>query len=113
MPQPRADGDGVDRAESPGRGARPDTRFGLHLSRVAHRVAQGGHDVPQHVVERRYRRSLENFLGLYRPLANNWTVCDNSGNELVFVAEGDRSGDITAFDRDRFELIQRSGHGEK
>jgi len=50
----------------------------LAVRRVRLRVALGGHDVPADVVQRRYARSLHNFLTLYIPLADEWTLFDNS-----------------------------------
>lgn len=50
----------------------------LNLQRVKDRVKMGGHDVPRKDIIRRYRRSLENFWGLYRPLANDWILVDNT-----------------------------------
>jgi len=50
----------------------------LALSRVAARVKQGGHSVPRSDVLRRYKRSWVNFLEVYRPLADHWTIYDNS-----------------------------------
>jgi predicted ABC-type ATPase len=46
--------------------------------RVKLRVAMGGHNVPADTVRRRYARSIHNFLTLYTPLADDWTVYDNS-----------------------------------
>jgi len=50
----------------------------LAVRRVKLRVALGGHDVPADVVKRRFGRSLHNFLQLYVPLADEWTLLDNS-----------------------------------
>jgi predicted ABC-type ATPase len=50
----------------------------LSVARVAHRVASGGHDVPEDVIRRRYRRGLHNFFELYQPLADTWYVYDSS-----------------------------------
>ena len=50
----------------------------LALSRVAARVKQGGHDVARSDVLRRYKRGWVNFLEVYRPLADHWTIYDNS-----------------------------------
>jgi predicted ABC-type ATPase len=47
------------------------------LERVRARVASGGHHVPESIVRRRYWRSIRNFVGLYRGLAETWTVFDN------------------------------------
>lgn len=50
----------------------------LAIRRVKLRVALGGHDVPSDVVRRRFGRSLSNFFSLYAPLADEWTLFDNS-----------------------------------
>lgn len=51
----------------------------LALRRIAARVRQGGHDVPRADVLRRFARGWENFERIYRPLADVWTIYDNSG----------------------------------
>ena len=48
------------------------------VDRVAQRVAEGGHDIPEAVVRRRFARSWANFLELYRDVADEWQVYDNS-----------------------------------
>jgi predicted ABC-type ATPase len=53
----------------------------LALRRIAARVREGGHDVPRADVVRRLARSWANFDRVYRPLADVWTVYDNSGRE--------------------------------
>lgn len=50
----------------------------LAIRRVKLRVALGGHDVPPDVVRRRFGRSLNNFFNLYAPVADEWTLFDNS-----------------------------------
>lgn len=50
----------------------------LAVERVAERVRQGGHAVPEAVIRRRYARSLSNFFNVYRPLADSWLMLDNS-----------------------------------
>ena len=50
----------------------------LALSRVAARVKQGGHNVTRADVLRRYKRGWVNFLEVYRPLADHWTIYDTS-----------------------------------
>ncbi|HLE63700.1 MAG TPA: hypothetical protein VI750_11190, partial [Pyrinomonadaceae bacterium] len=44
----------------------------LAVARVAARVAQGGHYVPESVIRRRFDRSLRNFRELYSALVNKW-----------------------------------------
>jgi predicted ABC-type ATPase len=50
----------------------------LALSRVAARVKQGGHNVARSDVLRRYKRGWTNFLEVYRLLADDWAIYDNS-----------------------------------
>ena len=51
----------------------------LALRRIAARVRQGGHGVPRQDVVRRFDRGWKNFESVYRPLADDWSVYDNSG----------------------------------
>jgi predicted ABC-type ATPase len=61
----------------------------IALQRIAARVRQGGHDVPRGDVIRRFDRSWNNFLTLYRPIADRWAVYDNSG-DAPRLLEGSR-----------------------
>lgn len=50
----------------------------LALTRIQARVREGGHDVPELLVRRRFDRSIRNFFGVYRQLADAWTLIENS-----------------------------------
>jgi predicted ABC-type ATPase len=61
----------------------------LALYRIRERVQLGGHDVPESLVRRRYIRGVQNFFRLYQPLADSWTVFDNSESDgPMLVAVG-------------------------
>jgi predicted ABC-type ATPase len=60
----------------------------LAVARVAARVQAGGHGLAETDIRRRYKRSRDNFLELFMPLANTWEVYDNSQSEPVLVAFG-------------------------
>ena len=60
----------------------------LALRRIAARVRQGGHNVPRVDVLRRFNRSWHNFQKFYRPLADVWTMYDNSGERPVLIEQG-------------------------
>jgi len=60
----------------------------LAISRVAARVKQGGHIVSRADILRRYKRGWTNFLELYRPLADHWTMFDNSGESPKWLERG-------------------------
>ena len=61
------------------------------VERVAARVKQGGHNIPAHVIKRRFHRSLKNLFDLYIPLVNRWKVFDNYLSPPVQIAGGTRS----------------------
>ena len=48
------------------------------VRRVATRVQQGGHNIPEEVIRRRYEAGISNFANLYSPLADRWLVYDAS-----------------------------------
>lgn len=50
----------------------------LAVARVAERVRQGGHHVPEDVVRRRFAAGLTNLLSLYSGLVDSWQVYDNA-----------------------------------
>lgn len=60
------------------------------ISRVALRVRQGGHDVPEVVIRRRFASGLGNFKRIYRHLVDAWAMYDNSGNEPKLLDWGER-----------------------
>ena len=50
----------------------------LAIKRVAQRVAQGGHNIPEATIKRRYYSGLKNFIKYYLPISDNATILDNS-----------------------------------
>ena len=60
----------------------------LAIERVRARVAQGGHNVPEVVIRRRFKVGWHNFENLYRPLADAWQAYDNSSDEPILLEEG-------------------------
>lgn len=58
------------------------------IARVAERVLQGGHYVPDEVIRRRFRAGLRNFETLYRHEVSYWRLYNNSGDTPVLVDEG-------------------------
>ena len=63
----------------------------MAIARVRQRVAAGGHNVPEDVIRRRFDAGLRNFDQVYKPLADEWVLYDNSGDEPVRLDEGYKS----------------------
>jgi predicted ABC-type ATPase len=53
------------------------------VSRVRIRVGQGGHNVPESVIRRRFEMGVKNFEEIYRGLVDAWAIYDCSGEGPV------------------------------
>jgi predicted ABC-type ATPase len=75
------------------------------VARVAGRVRQGGHDVPEATIRRRFESGLRNFLRIYAPLVNSWYILD--GSELPPSLIAIRSdGLLQPLQPELYEMIQ-------
>lgn len=63
----------------------------IAIARVAERVRQGGHDIPEAVIRRRFAAGWRNFQQCYRDAVDAWAVYDNSGDEPVLNEWGENS----------------------
>lgn len=63
----------------------------LAIRRVAERVAQGGHNIPESVIRRRSHAGLDNFMSLYKPLVDTWRMYDNSSEAPFLINSSDES----------------------
>jgi predicted ABC-type ATPase len=68
----------------------PDADFSR--DRVRQRVQEGGHDIPDEAIFRRYPRIMNNLINTYIPLCDNVTCYDNSHPEPVPIFEQDKNG---------------------
>lgn len=67
----------------------PDVR--VAIERVKYRVKQGGHNVPEGIIRRRYEKGWRNFQTLYKYLADAWVIIDNSGMKPRMIEQGVRT----------------------
>lgn len=61
------------------------------IARVALRVRQGGHDIPEAVIRRRFSSGWSNFRQLYAPRVDCWVLYDNSGSKPAPLDWSERS----------------------
>ena len=61
------------------------------INRVKSRVAQGGHDVPEDVIRRRFSGGLKNFENIYCHCVDYWQLINNSDAIPVLITEGKNS----------------------
>lgn len=72
--------------------------------RVKHRVKQGGHNIPEEVIERRYKRGIKNLTKLYISQVNYWMIFDNT-KQSALVAEGINTVDFNIFNPEIWSII--------
>lgn len=75
----------------------------LAVGRVQDRVEEGGHHIPSPIVFRRYHRSISNFLNIYSPIADRWSLYDNSFNTPVIIAK--KKTELEATDKKTWDKL--------
>lgn len=60
----------------------------LAIFRVAQRVREGGHNIPEDIIRRRYKLGIENLFNIFIPIVNDWYLYDNSNLDYICVAQG-------------------------
>lgn len=58
------------------------------IARVALRVSQKGHNIPEPVIRRRFAQGLVNFEQVYKPIVDEWVLYNNLGPERLLLAHG-------------------------
>jgi predicted ABC-type ATPase len=62
----------------------------LAVERVRLRVQQGGHDIPEPVIRRRFVQGWTNFTEIYRPLVDGWRLYDASALPARLIETGEQ-----------------------
>lgn len=65
-------------------------------------MREGGHNIPNDVVIRRYWVGLRNMRLLYLPLADVAAIYDNSDERGMLIAEKPEHGPLIIHDADRW-----------
>lgn len=68
-----------------------------NISRVKNRVLNGGHDVPENDIKRRYTRSRNLFWNTYKDMVDNWMLFFNGDDNYELIAEDDEVLDTEYF----------------
>ena len=63
----------------------------LAVKRVETRVKEGGHDIPENVIRRRYENGLKNFFNIYSSIVDEWMFIENSGEPYQLIAQKTKS----------------------
>lgn len=76
---------------------------GIACERVKRRVIEGGHDIPDDIIERRYRQGIRNLFDIFIPSVDLWTIVDNSYGSLEIIAASEG-----IIDQETYQQIKQS-----
>ena len=85
----------------------------LAIERVKIRVSEGGHNIPEETIRRRYFRGIYNLSNRFIGLCDFWIVINNSSRPYTFVADGQGLKEINVHDDIIWQLIKTQTNEEK
>ena len=80
----------------------------MAVGRVAQRASQGGHNIPEDVIRRRFYAGVSNMRSLYLPLVNEAEIYDNSDRRRILIAEKRDGGPFLIHDVERWARIEEA-----
>lgn len=82
----------------------------LAIERVKMRVSEGGHNIPEETIRRRYKSGIRNLLDLYKPVCDYWIIINNSENPFKVIAEGLKNSELDIKERLIWNKINEQAH---
>jgi predicted ABC-type ATPase len=83
----------------------------LAIDRVKQRVSEGGHNIPEETIRRRYHRGIDYLFRFYLDICDNYLIVDNSSNSPLYIAEN-MNGVSTIYSEDLFLKLKNRKHEE-
>lgn len=77
----------------------------LAKERVKTRISEGGHDIREEVIERRYKKGIKNLFNIYLPIVDNSYIFDNSEGVHELIAEKE-FGELVIVNDKKFNLLK-------
>jgi len=85
----------------------------LAIERVKERVAEGGHNIPEDVIARRYSKGIHNLVKVFVNLCDYWLIIDNSSKPYTFIAEGNENNERSIYNKQLWEQIKNKANEKK
>lgn len=82
-------------------------RVELAIERVKERVREGGHNIPNDVVKRRYKKGIYNLFELYLPVIDSVLIFDNSEGKHELIAEKIEGNQLTLLNQEKFIRLKK------
>lgn len=77
-------------------------------ARVKQRVLEGGHNIPEPAIERRYHRGLKQLFTTYLPECDSAFLMDSSRDSITLIAQQPLNQPMTILDTERFHALKNS-----
>lgn len=78
----------------------------LAIERVKTRVLEGGHNIENEVIERRYKRGIQNLFEIYLPIVDEVMIFDNSEGKHDLIAEKIFDSEIDVLNGTKFNQLK-------
>jgi predicted ABC-type ATPase len=85
----------------------------LAIERVKARVIEGGHDIPEPVIRRRYISGIHNLFKIYIPICDYWMIFNNSVLTSELIAEGYFDNEMDIINIRTFETLKSKAQNDK
>ncbi len=82
----------------------------LAIQRVKMRVSEGGHNIPEDIIKKRYKLGIINLFKLYIPVCDYWMVVNNSVTPFQLIAEGLQNTEIEIQEQTIWNNIKQQAH---
>jgi predicted ABC-type ATPase len=79
----------------------------LAKERVKKRVAEGGHNIDETVIERRYLNGIINLFEIYLPIADEVLIFDNSAGKHDLIAKKINNLELSILNECKFNYIKQ------
>jgi len=84
----------------------------LAKERVKTRVLEGGHNIPEDVIERRYLRGIQNLFEIYLNMVDAVLIFDNSFGKHQLIAQTVNLKELELIDESKFYKLKAYYNGK-
>ena len=78
----------------------------LAKERVATRVLEGGHNIPNDIIERRYLNGIKNLFSIYIPIVDELMIFDNSQMKSELIASKSNDSSLIIRNEQKFNYLK-------
>jgi len=82
----------------------------LAIQRVKIRVSEGGHNIPEETIRRRYKTGISNLVNKYISICDYWIIVNNSEGPFNLIAEGLKDTEVEIKDHNIWNKIKAQAY---